>query len=275
MLLMKGKDVADSVREKITRSIEKIKQEETVVTLAILLVGDDPASKVYKDRLVKLADSLGINVKLVALAETIPQEMVLDAIRTLNQDDSITGILPMMPMPKHISDKAIGRAIVPAKDIDCLNPMNVGEIYAGDSSWAACTPRAVIQTLEYYNIPMEGKHAVIIGRSNVVGKPVAQLLLSHNATVSICHSKTANLAEFTRNADIIVAAIGKPYFITRDMVKPGAVIVDVGINQVGDKLVGDVSPDVAEIASAFTPVPGGVGTVSTMMVMQALMRKYL
>lgn len=274
MLLMKGNAVAAHAKQEIASKIENIRQKNINVTLAILIVGDDPASHAYKNRMVKLAETLGILTKTVLLPADSSLETVLQEIDSLNKDNTITGILPMMPMPKHLDGAIIADSIAVSKDVDCLNTKNIGELYAQNMKWAPCTPRAAIATLEYYNIPIAGKHAVVLGRSNVVGKPLANLLLAKNATVTICHSKTANLAEMTRQADILVAAIGVPHFVTPDMVKEGAVIIDVGINQVGDELVGDVHPDVQAKSSAFTPVPGGIGTVTTTMVVQALTKGF-
>lgn len=275
MLLMKGKDVADQVKANISDKLIQLQNQNITLTLAILLVGEDPASHVYTNRLEKLAQSLGLQTKVLRLPATSDTAAVLDCLETLNQDPAITGILPMMPLPKHLDSQLIANSIAPAKDLDCLNNENIGKLYGSNYPWAPCTPRAVMETLKFYNIALEGKHVVVIGRSNVVGKPVANLLLNQNATVTICHSRTQNLAALTCQADIIVAAVGIAEFVKPDMVKAGVVIVDVGINQVADKLLGDVQADVQALASAFTPVPGGIGTVSTSMVIQALLKNYL
>ena len=206
------------------------------------------------------------------LPETATTEETVAAIRKLNEDPDVTGILPMMPMPKQVDGDAVGAALAPEKDMDCLNPANGGALLMGKGRWAACTPRACMAMLKYYKIPLDGKHAVVLGRSNVVGKPVALLLLQENCTVTVCHSHTKNLPELVRQADIVVAAIGKAGFVTPDMVKPGAVIVDVGINVTETGIVGDVAPEATEKASAFTPVPGGVGVVSNVMMMDAVVR---
>lgn len=271
-VLMKGKPVADVYREAISSKIKAAKEAGVTTTLAILVVGDDPASHVYKGRLVKLVESLGGAAKLVELPATATQEEVITAIKKLNRNRYVQGILPMMPMPKHINGDAVGAAISPNKDVDCLSPINSGELFLGRSKWAPCTPRSCMAILAHYGIDLNGKHAVVIGRSNVVGKPVANLLLAQNATVTICHSRTQNIAELLKTADVIVAAVGKACFVKPEMVKEGVVIVDVGINSVDGKLVGDVDPAVAEKAAAFTPVPGGVGVVSNMMVMECLTR---
>lgn len=267
---MKGKPVADVYRENIAASIAAAKESGNKPTLVILLVGDDPASCVYTERLAKLTESLGATAKVVRMPAETTEEEVITLIRKMNRNRYITGILPMMPMPKHINSDAVGAAVTKHKDVDCLNPTNAGELYLGRRSWAPCTARACMAALEHYKIDLKGKHAVVIGRSNVIGKPVALLLLQKHATVTICHSKTENLADITRKADIIIAAVGKAGFVTADMVKEGAVLVDVGINEVDGKLVGDIAPEATAKASAFTPVPGGIGVISNMMVMECL-----
>ena len=271
-ILMRGKPASDVYREAITEKIAAAKQRGLLVPLAIVVVGDDPASHVYKGRLVKLIESLGGAAKVIELSGSSSEEDVIGVVKKLNRNRYVTGILPMMPMPKHINGDAVGAAVSPNKDVDCLNPQNSGDVFMGRSKWAACTPRACMAILEHYGIELDGKNVVVIGRSNVVGKPVAMLLLAKNATVTVCHSHTQNLPELLKQADIIVAAVGKACFVKPEMVKDGVVIVDVGINAVGDKLMGDVDPAVAAKASAFTPVPGGVGVVSNMMVMECLTR---
>lgn len=271
-ILMRGKPASDIYREAITEKIAAAKQRGLLVTLAIVVVGDDPASHVYKGGLVKLIESLGGAAKVIELPGSSSEEDVIGVVKKLNRNRYVTGILPMMPMPKHINGDAVGAAVSPNKDVDCLNPQNSGDVFMGRSKWAACTPRACMAILEHYGIELDGKNVVVIGRSNVVGKPVAMLLLAKNATLTVCHSHTQNLPELLKQADIIVAAVGKACFVKPEMVKDGVVIVDVGINAVGDKLMGDVDPAVAAKASAFTPVPGGVGVVSNMMVMECLTR---
>lgn len=271
-VLMRGKPVADAYREQIEEKILIAKERGLLVTLAIVLVGDDPASHVYKNRLVKLVQSLGGAAKEICMPADTTEEEVINTIKKLNRNRYVTGIMPMMPMPKHINGDAVGAVVSQNKDVECLNPQNIGDLFMGRSPWAPGTARSCMAILKYYNIELAGKNVVVVGRSNVVGKPVSMLLLQENATVTICHSRTKNLAEITKQADIIVAAVGKAAFITPDMVKEGVVIVDVGINAVADKLVGDVDATVAEKASAFTPVPGGVGVVSNMMIMESLTR---
>ena len=271
-LVMSGRPVADAYKEQIKEKVEAAQKSGKKVTLAILTVGQDPASFVYRKRLLKITESLGIGSRCVELPETATTEETVAAIRKLNEDPDVTGILPMMPMPKQVDGDAVGAALAPEKDMDCLNPANGGALLMGKGHWAACTPRACMAMLKYYKIPLDGKHAVVLGRSNVVGKPVALLLPQENCTVTVCHSHTKNLPELVRQADIVVAAIGKAGFVTPDMVKPGAVIVDVGINVTETGIVGDVAPEATEKASAFTPVPGGVGVVSNVMMMDAVVR---
>lgn len=271
MVRLAGKPVADLFREKIQKQVAARTQVEGAIVLAIVVVGNDPASHVYKDRLVKLAASLGVTTKVLLLPEATTQSQLLTTIQALNEDKGIQGILPMMPLPKGLDGAAVGAAIAVEKDVDCLNPANAGAVSLGQSPWAPCTPRAAMAILNHYGIELAGKHAVVIGRSNVVGKPMAMLLLAANATVTICHSRTPDLAAMTSQADIVVAAAGVPRLLKAGMVKPGAVVVDVGIHEENGTLIGDVDAGgVAEIASALTPVPGGVGTVSSMMVMERL-----
>jgi len=267
VLIMQGKPVA----EKIKAGLQKKFQGKNL-QLAILLVGNDEASHVYANRLAKTAKNLDVATQKVELPFTATQQDVEAALEKLNADPAVQGILPMMPLPIHLNAQKLCQKLVPEKDMDCLNPLNAGGVFLGTNPWAPCTPRACLAILDYYHIDLAGKNVVVLGRSNVVGKPVAMLLLQKNATVTICHSKTQNLPAILRQADIIVAAIGRAEFVEPSMVKEGVVIVDVGINARGDKLVGDVAATVAGKAAAFTPVPGGVGVVSNVMVMEALSR---
>ncbi len=272
-LLMKGKPIADEYKKQFAHKILAAKLNKNVTAnLVTVLVGEDPASKVYRNTLVKLIKELGGMGTEIELPQDADQEKVVAVIKKLNRNRYATGVMPLLPMPKHIDSEAVGAFVAANKDVDCVNASNKGEFFSGKNPWGPATPRACMAILEHYGIDVEGKHAVVLGRSNVVGKAVAMMLLQKNATVTICHSKTQNLAELTRQADIIIAAVGKPCFVTPDMVKEGVVIVDVGINSVDGKLVGDVDPAVADKASAFTPVPGGVGVVSNVMIMEALLR---
>ncbi len=269
---MAGKPVADKFRAEIAAKVDAAKQQVRQVVLAILTVGQDPASFVYRKRLLGMAEKIGAGTRCVELPEEASTEETLAAIQALNEDPAVTGILPMMPMPPQVDSEAVGAALAPAKDMDCLNPMNGGALLLGQGRRAACTPRACLAILEHYGIELDGKNVVVLGRSNVVGKPVALLLLQKNCTVTICHSHTKNLTDILQKADIVVAAIGKAGFVRPEMVRPGVVIVDVGINVTDNGIVGDVAPETEAQASAFTPVPGGVGTVSNIMMMDALTR---
>lgn len=269
---MAGKPVADKFRAEIAAKVDAAKQQGRQVVLAILTVGQDPASFVYRKRLLGMAEKIGAGTRCVELPEEASTEETLAAIQALNEDPAVTGILPMMPMPPQVDSEAVGAALAPAKDMDCLNPMNGGALLLGQGRRAACTPRACLAILEHYGIELDGKNVVVLGRSNVVGKPVALLLLQKNCTVTICHSHTKNLTDILQKADIVVAAIGKAGFVRPEMVRPGVVIVDVGINVTDNGIVGDVAPETEVQASAFTPVPGGVGTVSNIMMMDALTR---
>ena len=274
-LLMEGKPAAALLRARLAEKAKKLREQKIPCGLAVLLVGDDHASIIYADWLGKLCGSLGISYHLAALpGETTPKQ-ILELIEQLNRNPEVSGILPMMPLPHGIDPDVVVRGIDPDKDVDALHPLNVGLVAAGKSPWAPCTPRAVMTVLDHYGIPLAGKHAVIVGRSNVVGKPLTQLLLARDATVTICHSRTPDLSYFLRQADLVVAAVGKPWLITAPMIKPGAVVVDVGINDLDGRIVGDVDFEgVSAVASAITPVPGGIGTVSTVMVVEAVLRKW-
>ena len=272
---MEGKPAAAAIRTRLTEKADRLREQGVVCGLAVLLVGDNHASIIYADWLGKMCSNLGIRYHLAALPMETSEEEILSQIRQLNQNPEVSGILPMMPLPQQINADILAKCIDPDKDVDALHPLNVGLVAAGKSLWAPCTPRAVMTILDYYGIEIAGKHAVIVGRSNVVGKPMAQLLLGRDATVTVCHSKTPDIGAFLRQADIVVAAAGKPNMIGAEMIRPGAVVVDVGINELEGRTVGDVDfAAVSKIAAAISPVPGGVGTVSTVMVLEAVLRKW-
>lgn len=274
-LIMEGKSAAAAIRARLAAKAKNLQAQNIECALAVVLVGDNNASIVYADQLGKLCSSLGIAYRLAALPGETTQSELMELIEQLNQNPAVCGILPMMPMPEQIDPDMVARSIDPEKDVDAMHPINVGLVATGKSSWAPCTPRAVMTLLDHYGIPLAGKYAVIVGRSNVVGKPLAQLLLARDATVTVCHSKTPELGCFLRQADLVVAAVGRPHLITVDMIKPGAVVVDVGINEMDGRIVGDVDYEpVSAVASAITPVPGGIGTVSTVMVLEATLRKW-
>ena len=274
-LIMEGKPAAAAMRTRLTEKAGKLRDQGVVCGLAVVLVGDDHASIIYAEWLGKLCSNLGIRYHLAALPSDTTQEELLAQISQLNANPQVSGILPMMPLPRHIDPDIIARSIDAAKDVDAMHPLNVGLVAAGKSPWAPCTPRAVMAVLDHYGIELAGKHAVIVGRSNVVGKPLAQLLLGRDATVTVCHSKTPDLGRFLLQADLVVAAVGKPLMIGAAMISPGAVVVDVGINELEGRIVGDVDfAGVEPLAAAITPVPGGIGTVSTVMVLEAVLRKW-
>lgn len=232
-------------------------------TLAIVSVGDDPASAVYVRNKIKACEKAGIKVVHLWHGANCPEYFIVDLIKELNVSPEVHGILVQLPLPPHIDSKRILSLIDWDKDVDGFHPYNMGRLSAGDPAIVPCTPKGIMQLLSNYDITVEGKHCVIVGRSNIVGKPLAMMMLNENATVTICHSYTKDLPSLTRQADILVAAVGKPRFITADMVKPGAVVIDVGINRVDGKLCGDVDYDaVAKVASHITPVPGGVGPMT-------------
>lgn len=267
MTLIDGKKVAERCKKNIE---ERIKRLNRTPGFAVIRIGEDEASKIYVRLKHKMSEELGINFTEYHLEENITQEDLISLIRKLNSDDEVDGILLQSPIPYHLNILEAFQTIAPEKDVDGFSPINVGKLVQRQECFAACTPTGVMTMLKEYNIPIEGKHAVVIGRSNIVGRPMAELLLNANATVTICHSKTQNLADIVKTADILVVAIGKPKFITSDMIKEGAVVVDVGINRIPDskKIVGDVDfENVKEKCSYITPVPGGVGPMTIMTLM--------
>jgi methylenetetrahydrofolate dehydrogenase (NADP+)/methenyltetrahydrofolate cyclohydrolase len=270
-VLIDGKLVSEKTRENIKGDVEAFKERYgTVPGLAVIVVGNDPASAVYVRNKHKACLSVGINSLQIELPEETTEEELLSKIDELNIDPAVNGILVQLPLPKHISEEKVTAKILPEKDVDAFHAENVGRIMMGNYDFLPCTPAGIIRLLEFYYIEISGKRCVVIGRSNIVGKPMAMLLLEKHGTVTVCHSRTEGLPEITKEADIVVVAIGRPKFLTADMVKPGAVIVDVGINRGADgKLVGDVDFEkVSEIASYITPVPGGVGPMTITMLLK-------
>ncbi|CAI2716912.1 bifunctional methylenetetrahydrofolate dehydrogenase/methenyltetrahydrofolate cyclohydrolase FolD [Nitrospina watsonii] len=270
MTLIDGKLVSSVIKDRVQIQVADLKNKSGKVPgLAVVLVGEDPASAVYVKNKNKTCEAMGFQ----SLSHTLPADTdeatLLQLIATLNQDEAVHGILVQLPLPKQIDSQRVLEAIDPRKDVDGFHPVNVGYLTSGVKTLAPCTPAGIIEMLDHYKIDIEGKRAVIIGRSNIVGKPMAMLLLQRHATVTICHSRTKDLPAVAREADIVVGAIGKPRFVTADFVKDGAVVIDVGINRVDGKLVGDVDFDkVAEKCSYITPVPGGVGPMTIAMLMQ-------
>ena len=268
-IIIDGKAVAQSVREDVKAQVEELKSKGISTTLAVIIVGDDSASRVYVNNKKKACAEVGIISEEYALPADTTQDELLCLIKMLNDRSDVNGILCQLPVPKHIDETAIINAINPAKDVDAFHRSNVGAIMLGDYNFLPCTPAGIMELIKHYNIDVKGKNCVIIGRSNIVGKPMAMLMLHSDATVTICHSRTQNLKDVVKSADIVVAAVGKPKFVTADMVKEGAVVIDVGINRdENGKLCGDVDYDnVMPISSYITPVPGGVGpmTIATLM----------
>ncbi len=268
--IMDGKVVSSYVKEQVKLQTDKLKGLGIEPCLAVIIVEGDPASRVYVNNKKRACEVCGIKSLEYALPCDVSEEELLSLIDKLNRDSSVHGILCQLPVPKHIDEKKVIDAISPSKDVDGFSAVNVGKIWLGDYEISPCTPMGVIELLDYYKIPLEGKNCVIVGRSNIVGKPMAALLLERNATVTVCHSKTKDLSFFTKNADVIIAAVGRANFITADMVSDGAVVIDVGINRFENgKLCGDVDFDaVKEKASYITPVPGGCGPMTIAVLMK-------
>ena len=267
--VLDGKWVRDRILEELKPRVERLAAKHRPPGLAVVLVGNDPASEIYVRGKIKACAELGIFSEKITPPESISTSDLLAVVESLNQRPEIDGILVQSPLPKHVDSRRILLGLSPDKDVDGFHPLNVGSLVANIPGPRACTPAGIMELLRRYEIPVAGKNAVVIGRSDIVGKPMAFLLLHQNATVTICHSKTVDLPEVCRRADILVAAIGRAAFVTRDFIKPGAVVIDVGMNRPpGGKLIGDVNPDdVREVAGAFTPVPGGVGPLTIAMLM--------
>jgi methylenetetrahydrofolate dehydrogenase (NADP+)/methenyltetrahydrofolate cyclohydrolase len=287
--------IAAAIKQEVASEVQALAAQGIRPGLAAVLVGEVPASQIYVRNKVKICGEVGIYSDLITRLETATTAELLDLVASLNARDEIDGILVQLPLPKHVDVKTVLDAILPAKDVDGLHPVNAGLLQAGRPSLAPCTPAGVIEILKRGGISISGQHAVVVGRSDLVGKPAAMLLLHQNATVTICHSKTRDLGAITRQADILVAAIGRPGFITAEMIKPGATLIDVGINRIdtraefdrffagnakreatfakrGSTLVGDIDPQAFEQAGAYTPVPGGVGLLTTAMLMSNTLR---
>ena len=267
-IIMDGRSVAARLKETAAQEALALAQNGMMPHLAVVLVGENAASQVYVRNKENACKKAGIRSTVLRLPENCTQAELEDAVRALNEDASVHGILVQLPLPDHLDEAAVLRLIDPDKDVDGFHAMNSGRLMNGQRGFVPCTPLGVMRMLEAYGIPVRGKHAVVIGRSNIVGKPMAMLLLAADATVTICHSKTENLAQIARQADILVAAVGRPRFVTADMVKPGATVIDVGINRVDGAIVGDVDFDgVSEVAGYLTPVPGGVGQMTIAMLL--------
>lgn len=274
--ILDGKMLSANIRQQLKEEVELLAKSGRTPGLAVVIVGDDPASRRYVNNKKKACAENGIYSEEHALPAETTEEELLSLIDRLNQDERLDGILVQLPLPPHLDEKKVINAIDPTKDVDAFHPFNVGRIMIGDPIFAPCTPAGVMELIKLSGIEVEGKRCVIVGRSNIVGKPQAMLLLAANGTVTVCHSRTKNLAEITREADILVAAVGKAHLITREMVKPGAVVIDVGMNATTEgKMTGDVDFEgVKEIAGAITPVPGGVGPMTIAMLMRNTVTAY-
>ena len=293
--VLDGPAIAAAIKQEVANEVRTLSTQGVRPGLAAVLVGHVPASEIYVRSKVQTCAELGLYSDLVTPPDTVTTEEMLDLVHGLNDRDDIDGILIQLPLPRQVDAKALLDAVDPAKDVDGFHPVNAGKLQAGRPALAPCTPAGIIEILKRSNLPISGQHAVVVGRSDIVGKPVAMLLLHENATVTICHSKTRDLGAVTREADILVAAIGRPGFVTPEMVKPGATIIDVGINRIttreevdrffagdakrestfakrGSTIVGDVHPKAYEVSGAYTPVPGGVGPLTIAMLMANTVR---
>lgn len=272
--IINGKELAKKVRKELKEEVKELKEKGINPKLAVIMVGNDPGSTVYVRNKSKACEKTGIEFEEFLFDDQTSEDKLLEVINKLNSDDSIHGILLQSPVPKHININKAFRTISPNKDVDGFNPVNVGNLTIGEDAFISCTPYGIVKMLEEYNIETEGKNTVILGRSNIVGKPMIQCMLNKNSTVTVCHSKTKNIKEIVKNGDIVIAAIGKPKFVTADMIKDGAVVIDVGINRLEDgSILGDVDyENVAKKASFITPVPGGVGPMTIAMLLNNVVK---
>ena len=273
-IILDGKITSKKIKENLKKEVDVLKEKGINPKLAVILVGEDKASKVYVKNKSKSCEQVGVEFEEYLFNENITQEELIKKINELNDDDTVTGILLQSPIPRHLNEQEAFNAISSEKDVDGFNAINVGNLSLGKDCFISCTPYGIIKMLEEYKIDLEGKHAVIVGRSNIVGKPMIQCLLEKNATVTICHSKTKNLQNITKQADILIVAMGKPKFITKEFIKDGTIVIDVGINRLDDgKICGDVDFESVEpITSFITPVPGGVGPMTIAMLMNNVVK---
>ncbi len=260
--ILDGKTISAELRADIAKRVAALRDKGITPGLAVILVGEDPASQIYVRNKSVGCDQVGIHSVTINLPEQTTQDELEKLIARLNEDSTIHGILVQLPLPKHLDEAAALSVIAPEKDVDGFHILNAGRLFTGRAGVVACTPKGAMEMIRRTGVDLNGKEAVVIGRSNIVGKPMAMLLLDANCTVTMCHSRTVDLASHTRRADVLVAAVGNPGFIKKDMIKPGAIVIDVGINRVNGKVVGDVMPDAAEVAGWMTPVPGGVGKMT-------------
>lgn len=269
-MIIDGKTIAEKIKNNLKGEVLELKLKGITPKLAVIQVGENSASKIYVRNKKRACEEIGIYSEEFDLPENTSEDELIDLIEKLNFNSDINGILVQLPLPLHISEKKIAEAVTPIKDVDVFNPVNTGKLLSGNADLIPCTPKGIAEIFDYEKISLKGKHCVIIGRSNIVGKPLAMLMLQKDATVTICHSKTKNLEKICKNADIIIAAVGKPKFITKNMVKNGCVIIDVGINRNKDGTIcGDADFDeVKDIASYITPVPGGVGPMTIAMLLE-------
>ena len=276
MIKMDGKALSLSLEAELKLKVDALREKNArIPKLVVVLVGDNPASKTYVKNKAKACERVGFLSEIIELDGSISQEIVLSTIDRLNRDETVDGILVQLPVPKHLDAKAIVHALDPNKDVDGLHPLNVAKLYENEKGFVPCTPKGIMRLLKEYQINVVGKHCVVLGRSNLVGRPVAQLLLNENATVTICHSKTQNLSDFTKQADILVVAIGGANFLTSKDVNHVECIIDVGINRVDGKLVGDVAyEELVDKVDAMTPVPGGVGPMTIGMLLENTLEAY-
>ena len=276
MIKMDGKALSLSLEAELKLKVDALREKNArIPKLVVVLVGDNPASQTYVKNKAKACERVGFLSEIIELDGSISQEIVLSTIDRLNRDETVDGILVQLPVPKHLDSKAIVHTLDPNKDVDGLHPLNVAKLYENEKGFVPCTPKGIMRLLKEYQIDVVGKHCVVLGRSNLVGRPVAQLLLNENATVTICHSKTQNLSEFTKQADIIVVAIGRANFLTSKDVNHAECIIDVGINRVDGKLVGDVAyEELVDKVDAMTPVPGGVGPMTIGMLLENTLEAY-
>ncbi|WP_234554421.1 bifunctional 5,10-methylenetetrahydrofolate dehydrogenase/5,10-methenyltetrahydrofolate cyclohydrolase [Thermus caliditerrae] len=262
--VLSGHEVADAVYQELRQTLQSL---PFIPSLRVIRLGEDPASVSYVRLKDKRARELGLRSQVEVYPEDFSEEALLERIAELNEDLEVDGILVQLPLPKHIRAERVLEAISPAKDVDGFHPVNVGRLWSGGEGLFPCTPLGIVRLLKHYGVELGGKEVVVLGRSNIVGKPLVGLLLREDATVTVAHSRTRNLPEVTRRADVLVVAVGRPHLVRREWVRPGAIVVDVGVNRVEGKLLGDVHPEVAEVASALTPVPGGVGPMTVAMLM--------
>lgn len=271
--IIDGKQLAATIRRQLTGEVEELRKQGIIPKLAVIMVGDDKASKIYVKNKNKACEELGIEYEEYLIESSITIKELLNLIEVLNEKKDVHGILLQSPLPEHLDINLAIEKISPEKDVDGFHPINVGKLSLNQDCFVSCTPYGIIKMLDAYHIPIEGKNAVIIGRSNIVGRPLSQCLINRNATVTVCHSRTQNMEEITKKADILIAAIGKPNFVTENMIKQGVVIIDVGINRTSNGIVGDVAfEEVEKKASYITPVPGGVGPMTIAMLMNNVVK---